>query len=202
MSFWNEIISFTTTPTAAYVLLLVGIYGIAFECMNPGLVFPGFIGVLSLVVSIHALSVIGVSWVGMTLFILGVICMALSLFFKRFGPLALLGIAGLFVGAYFLFDSNGIKVDLGVIIFFTILTAVFFFVVMKLAVRSQNKPVITGGQNLIGRMAEVSAVTEDSVTVKLLGEAWTAKSSADLAVGDQVKVTGRDGLILYVEKGE
>ena len=202
MAIWHSILEFAATPTTTYVFLLLGIYGILFECMNPGLIFPGVIGLLALILSIYGLTTIGVSWVGLTLFILGLVCLLLSLFIKRFGSLALLGIAGLFIGAYFMFDASVMRVGIGVIIFFTILTAAFFLVVMKLAVRSQKKPVITGGEDLIGQVAEVSSVSVQGATVKLLGESWTAQCSTALTIGDKVRIVKRNGLVLFVEKGE
>ena len=197
-----QVLSVIASPTIAYILLLVGMYGIIFEFLNPGLIAPGVIGVVCVLFAAYGLHLLPVSFVGLLLLLLGVLLMAAELFVTSFGILAVAGIIAFFFGSLLLFDKNlpGFHIALSVIITITVITAIFFLVLMRIAVKSQRRPVVSGGDALIGVEGKVLSIGDGIILALVEGESWQVKSNDVLSKGDSVQVLSRDSLILNVKK--
>jgi membrane-bound serine protease (ClpP class) len=199
----TEIMQVISDPNVALILMTIGIYGILFEFWNPGVVAPGVIGGICLIVGLTALSVLPVNYAGLALLALGVALMVAEAFLPSFGVVGLGGIAAFAIGALFLFDPDQsdipIQASWPVVAGLTALSAVFFLGVLGLAVRARRRPVVTGSEEMIGSVGEVVQWTGSKGRVRVRGEIWAAESPLILAEGQKVRVASRSGLVLAVE---
>lgn len=197
-----KFLSTITDPNIAFILLLIGVYGIIFEFWSPGLTGPGVIGGISLIVALTALSALPISFAGLALLVLGIALMAAEAFAPGFGILGLGGIAAFIAGAIFLFDPSGTDIDLSIawplIIATAMTSALVLIVLLGFIVRARQSRVITGSEQLIGLEGEVINWNAGAGKVHVHGEDWAARADTTLVKGAKVKVTGRDGLTLIV----
>lgn len=198
-----QVMSAITDPNVALILLMIGIYGILFEFWTPGVVAPGVVGGISLLVALAALSVLPVNYAGLALLLFGVGLMVAEAFSPSFGVLGLGGIVAFALGALFLFDPDQsdipIRVSWQVVAGLTAVSTVFFAGILGFAARARRRPVRTGSEEMIGSTGEVVSWTGDEGRVHVHGEIWAARSAHGLARGQKVRVTSRTGLILVVE---
>jgi membrane-bound serine protease (ClpP class) len=200
-----RIMSVITDPNIALILLMIGIYGILFEFWSPGAVAPGVVGGISLIVALTALSVLPVNFGGLALLLLGIGLMVAESFGHGFGVLGLGGIVAFVVGALFLFDPAQsdipLKISWRVIVAMTVLSALFFASVLGFAMRARQRPVRTGGAEMIGSVGEVVSwgEGEGEGRISVGGEIWSARATQSLVKGQKVRVAGREGLTLVVE---
>ena len=196
-----ELLSVITNPTIAYGLLLIGIYGLLFEGYNPGAVFPGVVGAISLLVALFAFQVLSVNYAGLALVVLGVGMIVAEFFFPAFGSLGLGGLIAFIVGSLILFDTDvpGMNIGLPVIGAIATVGALAILAMGWLASRSFRRPVVTGVQAMIGNDAEVTEDFSGKGRIRYGGELWNARSSANLRAGQIVRITRVDGLTLWVE---
>src|SRR3990167_1293943 len=140
----ENILGIVASPSVAYILLLIGIYGIFFELMNPGMIVPGVIGLIALLVAVYGISLLPINYVGISLLIAGLLMMILELFVTSYGILAVGGIIAFFLGSLFMFDRHvpGYEVALSIALGITIVTAIFFLFILRLAVKSQQRPIV------------------------------------------------------------
>jgi membrane-bound serine protease (ClpP class) len=197
----NELLSVITNPNIAYILMLLGIYGLFFELTNPGFVLPGVIGGISLLLALYALQVLPVNYAGLALMILGVIFMVAELFAPSFGALGIGGIISFVVGSVILFDTegSGIKVAIPIIAAVATVGSIFFLITLRMVYAAHHKPVVSGVDEMLGSIGQVLEDFEGSGHIHIHGEAWQVESKLPLKRGDQVRVTSIDGLILSVE---
>jgi membrane-bound serine protease (ClpP class) len=196
-----ELLSVITNPTVAYGLLLIGIYGLLFEGYNPGAVFPGVVGAISLLVALFAFQILSVNYAGLALVALGVGMMVAEFFFPTFGSLGLGGLIAFVVGSLILFDSDipGMNIGLPVIAGIATVGGLVIVAMGWLAGRSLRRPVVTGVQAMIGERAEVVAAFSGKGRIRYGGELWNARSASALQAGQTVRITQVDGLTLWVE---
>src|SRR5262245_20937077 len=146
-------------PNVALILMMIGIYGILFEFWHPGTVVPGVIGAISLIVAMASLSILPVNYAGLALLLLGIMLMVAEAFVPSFAILGLGGIVAFVLGAFFLFDPDQsdipIQASWQVVGGLTAVSAAFFLGVLGLAVRARQRPVLTGGEEMIGSRGEV-----------------------------------------------
>jgi membrane-bound serine protease (ClpP class) len=199
-----EVMAVITDPNIAFILLLLGVYGILFEFWHPGAVAPGVIGGISLIVALTALSVLPLNYGGLALLLLGIALMLAEAFTPGFGLVGLGGIVAFVLGALFLFDPGETDIRIAVawplIAGAAAVSAAFFFGIAGVALRARRRPVRTGAEEMIGSVGEVVSWNAGGGDVRVLGELWAAKSQARLATGQRVRVTGRDGLTLLVQE--
>jgi membrane-bound serine protease (ClpP class) len=191
-----------TEPTVAYLLMLVGIYGLIFEFMNPGTYAPGVIGAISLLLAMFAFSALPVDYVGIALILLGIGLMVAEAFAPSFGILGLGGVTAFAIGSVILFKAGmpGYGVPIAVVAASSIVTGGLMILVLAMLLRSRRKAVITGKEGLIGSGGEVVEWTGSNGRVRVLGELWLAHANEALQAGDAVEVRSRDGLLLTVER--
>ena len=197
----NELLAIITNPNIAYILMLLGIYGLFFELANPGYVLPGVIGGVSLLLALYALQVLPVNYAGLGLMFLGLALMVGELFMPSFGILGIGGVVSLVIGSILLFDreSGNIAVSMPLIIAVSVLSAGFFLIVIRSLYTARRRPVVTGAEELIGATGRIAADFSGTGTIYIHGEQWNAQSETPMRGGDSARVIGRDGLILYVE---
>jgi membrane-bound serine protease (ClpP class) len=194
-----------TNPTVAYLLLLIGFYGIFFELYNPGAVVPGAVGVVSFLLGLYGLGIIGINWLGLLLILAGILLLALELVTPTFGGLAIAGAIALAIGSLVLISSDSPYGDIPISVIATmVLTTVFFFLVAgRLGLKAQKRKKMTGYEELIGE--EGTALTDfekGKGKVFIKGEIWNAVSEDEIKKDDAVIVEQVKGLTLYVRKAK
>ena len=199
MSFWKRILDTVIDPNIIVLLMSLGALGIAVELWNPGLVFPGTVGAISLIVGLFGLQVLPISWAGVLLMLLAAAFFAAELFVASHGALALAGAVSFVVGAVMLFDPAGdaYQVSLPVALAVAGALGLFFAVALGKVVQARRRPVTVGMENLEGARGRVR---HDGL-VSVHGELWQAHAlgGAPLAAGDEVAVERvEDGLVLAV----
>ena len=195
-----RLLSVLTDPTFAYILLLVGMYGLLLEGYSPGAILPGVVGAISLLLGLYALQVLPVNYAGLALIVLGVILMVVELTTPTFGVLGIGGLVALVFGSVMLFDDvPGFAVSNWLIAGIGLAIAGSFTFALWLALRARRRPVHGGAEEMPGREAVVARVVGDRAQVRIRGELWQAASSQPLLAGQRVRVVSRDGLLLQVE---
>jgi membrane-bound serine protease (ClpP class) len=196
-----KFLSIITDPNIAYILLIIGIYGIFFELLNPGSIFPGVIGVLSGVIALYALNMLPFNYAGLLLILLGIAFMVAEVFIAGFGILGIGGVLAFAFGSLLLFDADtlGSGVSIPLIIAFTLVSLGFFIFVMQFLIRSRSVRSVTGVDEMIGAEAEVLGSTDKGYRVRCHGEVWYAESDSDLQIGQKVRVESLTGLVLHVK---
>jgi membrane-bound serine protease (ClpP class) len=191
-----------TDPTVAYLLMLVGIYGLIFEFANPGTYAPGVIGGISLLLAMFAFSLLPVDYVGIALILLGIALMVAEAFAPSFGVLGLGGVTAFAIGSVILFKSGmpGYGVPVAAVVAGTVVTGGLLVLVLAMLLRSRRHAVITGKEGLIGSAGEVVEWAGGGGRVRVLGEVWLAQASDALQPGDPIEVRGREGLLLTVRR--
>ncbi|SME99300.1 membrane-bound serine protease (ClpP class) [Tistlia consotensis] len=195
----TRLLSVLTDPTVAYLLLLVGAYGLVLEFAHPGIFAPGVIGSISLLLGLLALSIIPIDLAGLGLTVLGLALMVAEAFVPSFGALGIGGLVAFVLGSLMTFDTPGYQLALPVVIGAAAASAGLFLLVLALLVRARRRPLSGGEAALVGARAEVLDWSDGAGEVQVLGELWRARADAPLAAGQGVRVVGRDGLTLRVE---
>jgi len=196
----TKFLSIITDPNIAYMLLLIAIYGIFFELMNPGAIFPGVIGVISGVIALYALNMIPFNYAGLLLIILGIAFMVAEVFIMGFGILGIGGVLAFAFGSLLLFDADtlGSGVSIPLIIAFSLVSLGFFIFVLQFLIRSRSVKIVTGVDEMVGASAEVLELNDKGYRVRCHGEIWYADSNATLKIGQKVRVESLSGLVLHV----
>lgn len=190
-----------TDPNIAFILMMIGLYGLIFEFLNPGMVAPGVVGGISLLVALFALTLLPIDYAGAALVALGIGLMIAEVHVGSFGVLGVGGIAAFAVGAIIMFPAGapGFHLSPLVVAVTTLVTAAFFLAALALLVRSRRRPIVAGKEALGGAVGEAVAWQGWEGRVRVQGEIWRARSTEALAPGSRVKVVAHDGLVLIVE---
>lgn len=197
----TRILVVITDPGIAYLLLMLGLYGLLFEFYNPGLVLPGVIGGISLLVALFALQLLPVSYTGLALIVLGVGLLLAEHSAPGFGVLGMGGVVALVMGSIMLIDTDvpGYRIPWQLIAGVTAASVGFLLVVVNFAMRARQRPVVSGREQMLGASGEVLASTDGGVFARVHGEVWKVSANAPLGIGQTVKVVGINGLVLTVE---
>jgi membrane-bound serine protease (ClpP class) len=197
----TELLALVTNPNVAFILLLIGVYGLILEFFNPGSVAPGLIGSICLVVALYALALLPVNYAGAALVIIGIGLMIAEAHIGAFGALGVGGIAAFVIGALMMFPSGmpGFALSYIVVLATAIGSAALFLLAIAALLRARKRPVVTGSEALIGAAGETVAWYGREGRVSIRGEIWRARAEAPLQTGAPIKVVDRDGLVLVVE---
>jgi len=197
----NELLSVITNPNVAYILMLIGIYGLLFEFYSPGLVGPGVIGGICLLLALYAFHVLPVNYTGLALTALGVALMAAEAFLPSFGILGIGGIAAFVIGSIMLMDSDipGFTIAWQLIGSIAFIAGALLMLVLTLLTRSRRRSVVAGPENMIDDIGPVLDWKGNEGRVRIHGEIWRARADNTIAPGQHVRVVGIDGLTLDVE---
>ncbi len=196
----TELLMLVTNPNVAFILMLIGVYGLIFEFFSPGAVAPGLIGAISLLLAFYALAFMPINYAGAALVLLGVALMIAEVHIGAFGALGVGGIAAFIIGAVMMFPAQapGFTLSHGVIAVTALGSAALVLLALA-AVLRRRRPVVTGHEALIGAEGETVSWQNGEGRVRVKGEVWLARSDAALAAGSRVKIVGRDGLVLRVQ---
>ncbi len=198
----ERILYFLSLPNVAYILAILGFYGLLFELSNPGLIFPGVVGVVFLILSFYSFHTLPLSYAGVFLIIFGVGLMLLDIKIPSHGLLTLGGVVSFFLGSMMLVDTSAqyLRLSLTVVLPVVIITALFIGVIVAAGVRAQFRKPVSGAEGLVGEEGETrTRVDHTGGQVFVHGEIWRAVSTRPLLPGTRVKVVGIRGLVLEVE---
>ncbi len=197
----SRLLSVITNPNIAYILMLLGIYGLFFELANPGYVLPGVVGAICLLLALYAFQVLPVNYAGLALILIGIAFMVAELFVSSFGALGIGGVIAFVIGSVILFDTgvNGYTVSIPLIGAMASLSAGLFMGILWLALRIHRRPAVSGREQMIGSLGEALEDFSGIGQVHAHGESWQAYSEVSLKRGVRVRVIGLQGLTLIVE---
>ncbi len=196
----TRLLAVITDPNVAYLLMLLGIYGLIFELANPGYVLPGVVGAICLLLALFAFQVLPVNYAGLALMILGIAFMLAEAFVPSFGALGLGGIAAFVIGSVILLDEeSGLAVSLPLIGGVALASAGFLMGVVAMLVRARRRPLAIGKQRMVGMVGEAIEDLDPEGQVKVGGEIWRARAARPVAAGTRVRVRAVRGLALEVE---
>ncbi|MFA0477620.1 nodulation protein NfeD [Vibrio splendidus] len=196
-----SLLSVITNPNVAYILMLIGIYGLLLEFYNPGVGLPGVLGGICLLLAMYSLQMLPVSYAGLALILLGVALMVAEAFSPSFGIFGLGGVAAFTLGSIMLMDTEvpGYQIALPLIIGISLFSVAFIVVTISMLVRVRNKPVTTGMEAVVGDTGKVVSGFPGTGRVLVEGEIWQAKCASELQVGQIIRVIKLTGLSLDVE---
>ena len=206
MSFWKRILDTVIDPNIIVLLMSLGVLGITIELFNPGLIFPGTVGAISLIVGLFGLQVLPVSWAGVLLLLLAAAFFAAELFVASHGALALAGAVSFVFGSLMLFDPAGdaYQVSLPVALAVGGTLAIVFAIAIGKAVQARRRIPVTGQEDLVGALGVVRTPLNPTGLVFVHGELWRASTDGEpLGIGETVAVAAiEDDLVLRVERAE
>jgi len=196
----TRLLAVIANPSLALLLLTVGLYALIFEFSSPGLVAPGVVGAICVVLALFALQMLPVNYAGLALIVLGIGFLAAESFIPSYGVLGVGGIAAFAIGAVILIDTDspGWGVPLSLIALLAVAGAVFALAVVGMAARARRRPVVTGAAMLVSACGELVEYTGGEGWVIVRGEHWRARGPAQLKAGDRVRVTALQGSVLEV----
>jgi membrane-bound serine protease (ClpP class) len=198
----TKVLGVITNPAIAYIMILLGIYALIFEFTNPGLVLPGVVGTICLLLALYAFHLLPVNYAGLALIVLGIAFMVAEAFFPAFGSLGVGGLIAFVIGSVILFDEAalpGFEIPYGLIAGVTAASALFLFFVIGVAVRTRTRPVVSGREYLIGAQGEALEDFDAEGWARVQGETWRVRSAAPVRRGQRLRVKSMDGLVLTVE---
>ena len=198
----SQLLAIITDPNIAYILMLLGFYGLIFELSNPGYILPGVVGGICLLLALYSFQVLPINYAGLALMILGIIFMIAEAFVPSFGALGIGGVIAFVFGSVILMNDEGLRISLPLIGGTALVSTGFFLWVMGGLYAISRKKVVTGMEEMIGSMGEAMADFEGEGRVWIHGESWRAVSPAAVKKGQKVQVIEKDGLLLKVELKE
>jgi membrane-bound serine protease (ClpP class) len=205
MGFTEKMLDLVSDPDVAYILLMLGLFGLIFELFNPGIIFPGIIGFISLVLAFYALNTLPVNWAGLALIIFGVVLLLLEIKIASHGMLAIGGIAALLIGSLMLIRPDSTlevaRISRTLIISAVVVTTCFFLFVIGMGLKAQRGKPVTGIEGMVGETGETMDALHPAGRVRAHGEIWNAVSvTGNINRGEKVRVTEVKDLTLYVER--
>ncbi|TDH29193.1 nodulation protein NfeD [Segetibacter sp. 3557_3] len=205
MSFVERLLDMISDPNVAYILMMLGFYGLLFELYSPGAVAPGVIGGICLILAFYSIHTLPLNYAGLALIIFAILLFVLEVKIVSHGILGIGGVISLALGSMMLIKTDSalefIRISVGVIISATVLTALFFLFLVYMVVKGQKAKPITGMEGIIGETGEVLRDLVPSGTVRVHGEIWKANAlTGNLQKGQRIIVKGIDNLTLTVEQ--
>ena len=200
----GRLLAVISDPSLVLMLLMLGVYGLLFEFMNPGYVAPGVIGSVALLLALWGLQMLPVNYAGMGLILLGIAFFVAEAFMPSYGALGIGGVAAFGFGALLLVDSDapGFGVPLSLIGALTLVSAAFVIGIAGMAAKARRRPVVSGAPRMIGTSGEVIECTGREGWAEVDGERWKVRAAQPLRTGERVRVTRVDGLTLEVSPAE
>jgi membrane-bound serine protease (ClpP class) len=202
MSPFEELLSYIADPTVAYLLMLVGVYGVIFELASPGAILPGVLGGLALILGLLSLGMLPVNYAGLALMLFSFLLFVADIKMPTHGILTAGGILSFLLGSFALFNTgpSGLGIAIPIILGVTAATALFFTSIVRLGVRARKARPTTGVYELIGKVGEARSDLKPKGSVWVNGEWWKAQSAEPVESGAKVEVLDVDGLTLVVRK--
>ena len=204
MTWGQRVLSAIAHPQIAYLLLTLGMLGLTVEFWNPGGIFPGVAGGISLLLAFFALQVLPVSYAGVLLILLGLVLLILEVKITSFGVLAAGGVAALFFGSLMLIDSPlpEMQIGLQLIVPITVTLSGIILFLVQLAVKAQRQRPVTGAAGMIDEVGRALTPIDAGAVgrVQTHGEIWSATANEPIAAGEPVQIVSVKGLLLTVRR--
>jgi len=196
----TRFLSVITDPSVAYLLVLLGVYALVFEFSNPGLVFPGVVGAICILIAAYAFHMLPVNYAGLALMLLGIAFMAAELFFPAYGSLGVGGAIAFVLGSVILIDTDvpGYGVPFSLVLGVAAAGAAFLFFSVGMMLKARKRPVVSGREELIGSTGELLEDCQPEAWARIHGETWRVRCAGGLKSGQRVRVTAMHGLLLEV----
>jgi membrane-bound serine protease (ClpP class) len=202
---WHDrLLAVITDPSIALILMMLGIYGLLFEFGHPGLVFPGVVGALCLLVALYSLHMLPVNYAGLALIVVGIAFIVGEVFFPSYGSLGVGGVIAFAVGALMLIDTElpGFGIPWPLIVTVAIVTLGFVLIVGRMALRARHAPLVSGVQSLVGAAGEMLDDSEETGWANIRGETWQVRTPGRLTRGQKIRVVAVDGMLPRVAPAE
>lgn len=196
----DRVLKILGDPNISYILMMVGLAGLYFELSNPGAIFPGVIGALSLILAFYSFQTLPVNAAGLLLIGLGILCFLVEIKVTSYGLLSIGGLLCLSLGSLMLFEET--EVGLAILIPSVLLVGGFFVVCAGLAFRAGLSRPKSGREGMLGEIGTVSERIAPEGRVFVHGESWKARATVPIEVGENVRVVAVEGLVLRVEREE
>jgi len=199
----TRLLAVITNPSVALILIMIGVYGLLFEFMNPGSALGGVVGGICLLLGLYALQLLPVSFAGVALILLGIAFMIAEAFLPSFGVVGFGGIAAFVAGAVILIDTDapGFGIPLVLIGTLAVLSALLIGGVLGMAIKARRRVLVSGDAGLVGSLVTVTQVMADNPfcgSVQAQGEQWQVQCATPLQAGQNVRVMARHGVMLEV----
>jgi membrane-bound serine protease (ClpP class) len=200
-SFRERLLAKISDPNIAYLLMLLGIFGIFFELQNPGAIFPGVVGAIAILLAFYALQLLPINYAGIALILLAIVMFILEIKIPSGGLLTVGGVVAMVIGSIMFIDSPlpFMRVSLSVIIPAVIVTALFFLFVVGMGLKAQKRKVATGASGLTGAVGTAKTDIGEAGSVFVHGEHWNARSDVPIPVGSKVEVVAVNGMLVTVK---
>jgi membrane-bound serine protease (ClpP class) len=200
----TKLLAVITDPNVASLLMLIGVYALIFEFYSPGMIGPGVVGAICVLLALYAFQVLPVDYTGLALLLLGIGLMVAEAFIGAFGALGIGGLIAFVMGSIMLMreDVPGFRVAWELVGSVALFFGVTFVLVTAYVMRSRHRPVVAGREQMIDSVGHVLEWHGGQGSVRAHGELWRARSPSPLRRGQQVRVKRIDGLTLEVEPEE
>ncbi len=203
MTWRQKFFNALANPNIAYMLMMLGFYGLFFELSNPGTIFPGVIGAISLIIGFYSMQALPINYAGALLILMAFIMFLLEVWVTSFGMLTIGGIAALIIGSLMLVDSpeEYLRISLAVIIPTALFTTAFFTFIITAAIRAMKRIPVSGKSAMVGAVGKAESKIAQGKPGKVFveGELWNAVTkNGDIKEGAEVEVVGISGLTLSV----
>ncbi len=197
----TQFLQVISNPTVAYMLMLLGIYGLIFEGYNPGAIVPGVVGAIAMLLALFSFQILPINYAGLALILLGIILMFAEFLVPSFGALGMGGVAAFVFGSVILIDSDvpGFGVSTPLIFSIALAGALTLLGTVWFAMKSRVRPVVSGVEEMAGQFAEALEDFDHEGQVWVHGERWIARSRDPVIKGQRLNVTKVDGLVLHVQ---
>jgi membrane-bound serine protease (ClpP class) len=202
MTLKEQLLLLLTNPNIAYILLLLGIYGLFFELQNPGMIFPGVVGSICIILGFYALHLMPVNYAGVALIILSAILFILEIYITSHGLLTIGGIISLVFGSLILFESDMpfLRISWEVIVIVVVIIAAFIIFLLSMGIHAQFKKKFSGREGIVDKIGTARTdIGPSGGTIFVHGEYWNAISSKPIKKGSKVKIIGVKDMVLEVE---
>ena len=203
MSFRYRFLDLISDPNIAYILLLLGIYGLFFELYNPGAILPGIVGGISIILAFFAFQTLPINYAGVLLILFSIVLFLLEIKVTSYGMLTIGGVLSLILGSIMLVEApSGLSVSLGIILPAALVTTLFFLFAVGMGIRAQARKPTTGKEGIIGEIGVVEKALTPRGQVMVHGELWAAEADSDIEVGQKVEVVSMNRLVVKVKRVE
>jgi membrane-bound serine protease (ClpP class) len=204
MEWAEKLLDLLSNPNIALILFQLGTIGLILELYNPGSIFPGIVGVISLVLAFYSMHTLPINYAGLALIIFGIILFLLEIKIISHGMLAIGGAVSTFLGSIMLIRTSSVlefvELSWSVIFASVIITTIFFVFILGLGIKAQRRKPTTGVEGLTGESGDVVEILKPEGVVRVNGELWNAESlSGTIEKGHRIRVVRINGLKLLVE---
>lgn len=203
---FQKFLGLISDPNIAYILMMLGMWGIILEFYHPGAILPGVVGAICILLGLYGLHTLPINYAGAGLILLAIILFIAEVKITSYGMLTVAGVISMFIGSMMLIDSGSpletaVNISMKVIITTVVIIAGLFAILAWLVIRAHRRKAMTGESGMLGEIGEVFIdIANGSGTVKVMGEMWKAVSSQQITKGEKVKVVGVKDLTITVEK--